>query len=313
MKQLLLINYHYVHDPARHQYPGIHPISEAALHQQLARLQSQLTAASAEDVSAYAAGDAGGPESGFYLTFDDGLKDHISTVPSILDSRGLKAAFFVSSRPFVEGRAISVHKLHWLRSRTDPMAFEREFTARLPEEWQRKLADNASAHAAGRTNRYDPPEIARLKYGINFLLPYEIVDRVTSELMAARDIDEADFCSEFYLSVEDIRDLANAGHVIGCHGHTHRPFSRMSQDELDDELATCVDLLQPLAGPIRWLSYPWGSEWAIPEDADAVCRRNGFELAITLRREWNIGTPTSCLLNRINTNEVDTFLDDLAA
>lgn len=310
MNRLLLINYHYVQDPARYRYPGIHPIAPDTLIDQLERLEARMTPASADDVAAFAAGHAGGEDTGFYLTFDDGLKDHIHTARDILQPRGLTSVFFISSRPLVEGRAISVHKVHWLRSQMAPAEFEAAFTARLPEEWRRAIAEDEDAAAAAATIRYDPPEIARLKYAINFLLPYEIVDRVTSEMMAARQEDEGDFCRRFYMNEDEIRALAAAGHKIGCHGHTHRPFSRLSAAELDAELALCTETLSRLAGPIDWLSFPWGSPWALPPDPEALCHRHGFTLAITLERDWNDPPAPRYRLNRINTNEVDAYLQD---
>lgn len=309
MKRLLLINYHYVQDPARYKHPGIHPISGAALTAQLRKLGASLKTATPEEVVDYAAGDQSGAAGGFFCTFDDGLKDHIRTAPAILEAEGVRAVFFVSSRPLVEGRAISVHKTQWLRSQTPPEAFEAEFTARLPESWIRTITDEENTAAATQTSRYDPPEIARLKFAMNFLLPYDIVDRVTSEMLAARDIDEAAFCREFYMNKDEIRALAKAGHVIGCHGHTHRPFSKLGEAALDAEIAQCLDTLRPLAGPVSWLSYPWGSQWALPADPEALSRRHGFDLAITLKRDWNEGPPSRYRLNRINTNEVDAFLD----
>ena len=309
MNRLLLINYHYIHDPARHRHPGIHPISQSTLGDQIDRLSAELTPASPRAVEAFAAGETSTPGAGFHLTFDDGLKDHVIAARDVLRPRELRAVFFISTRPLVEGRAMTVNKVHWLRSQMDPVQFETAFTNRLPSEWAQAIANDENAAAAAETIRYDAPEIARLKYAINFILPYELVDRVTSDMLAAMDVEEAALCRELYMNEDDIRDLAREGHVIGCHGHTHRPFSKLTAEALDAELALCTETLSKLSGgPVEWLSYPWGSPWALPSDPETLGQRHDFKLAITLERAWNSLGVSPYRLSRINTNEVGVFL-----
>jgi peptidoglycan/xylan/chitin deacetylase (PgdA/CDA1 family) len=307
MSPLLLINYHYLRPRDAHPYPGIHPIAPAELDAQIALLKLQLHAATPAEIEAWAAGDDGLPGPAFFLTFDDGLAEHHDVAPAVLARHGIKAVFFINSRPLTDRRVVSVHKVHWLRAETEPERFRDEFLSHLPPDGRAAVESRGNDAAAVDTNQYDPPAVARLKYAINFLLPYDQVDAATSAMLRERGIDEAAFCARFYMSAAQIKAVADAGHVIGSHGHTHRPLSRIA--DADADVAANLDCLEDITG-VRpdWLSYPWGSDWSIPDDAEGLCRRHGFRLAITLKRAWNVGGEPACRLNRINTNEVDAML-----
>ena len=110
-KQLLLVNYHYVRKPDAHPYPGIHPISPEAFAQQVERLARHLHIATPQEVEAFVLEGRSLPRDSVLITFDDGLVDHAETARDILDPLGLKAVFFVCSRPLTEERAVSGKEL----------------------------------------------------------------------------------------------------------------------------------------------------------------------------------------------------------
>src|SRR6185437_14404933 len=99
-------------------------------------------------------------------TFDDGLVDHWHAAREVLDPLGIKGAFFVCSRPAVEGRALTVHKIQWLRAHIDPTQFAEEFFALAPPGRGPSDQDAWSARAE-RTYTYDTPQQARLKFALN--------------------------------------------------------------------------------------------------------------------------------------------------
>ena len=56
----------------------------------------------------------GDPSEGVVLTFDDGFKDHLHFVLPLLEERGLWGAFYIPTRPYVDGRMLDVHRIHML-------------------------------------------------------------------------------------------------------------------------------------------------------------------------------------------------------
>ena len=230
-RQLLLVNYHYVRDPHAHPYPGIHPISPDAFAQQVKRLAKQFHIATPEEVEAFVLQGRELPRDSVLITFDDGLVDHAETARQILDPMGVKAVFFVCSRPLTEHRAVPVHKIHWLRATMEPDRFRAELLACLPEEWRGRRLSDDEEKAARSTYIYDRPQDADIKYLLNFLLPEEVVDAATSAMLNRTGVSEAEFCRRTYMVGETLRALEAAGHRVEAHTHDHQPVTRLGAKE----------------------------------------------------------------------------------
>ena len=77
-----------------------------------------------------------------------------------------------------------------------------------------------------------------------------------------------------YLDASGIRALADAGWLVGAHGHTHRFLNLLSPAELDAELSTARDLLTEVLGRApTHLSFPGGRTSAAVE---ATALAHGF-------------------------------------
>ena len=303
---LLIVNYHYIRDPGAYPYPGIHPMEEGAFIRQVQWLGDRFRLVSPEDVEDFAQGVRPLKESSVFLTFDDGLVDHARAVEEVLNPMGVRAAFCVSSKPLVEGRALMVHKIHWLRAHTEPERFRREFLHLLPPEGEALAEEEDAARDAAKIYVYDLPEHARLKYLINFKLPHEVVDEAASAMLQDRGVRESDFCEALYMGEDRIRKLARAGHVIGNHGHSHQPFSVLDPSRLAEEITRNKNRLEQVTGrPQQWVSYPNGREWARPKDVKAFCESFGFSVGLGLDGGWNAGGVSPFCLNRVNANDVE--------
>lgn len=309
---LLLINYHYVRDPSAYPFPGIHPLAPDAFARQMRLLKDRLHVASPEEVEACLQGRGELPGPSALVTFDDGLVDHATTAREILDPMGIKALFFVCSRPLTEQRALAVHKVHWLRATTEPDAFRVELSQALTERWRGAALTQAQREAACRTYIYDRPEHAEVKYLLNFVLPEELVDRLTSQMLLDRGIDEAAFCRDSYMDRESLAALESRGHRVGAHSHDHRPVTRLEADEAEHMRINRETIRDATGRYPEWFSYPYGRDWALPAAPEAFCRRHGFSYGVTLTGTWVRSTHVPFALDRINTNEVDQVLGDAA-
>ncbi|MEM6496519.1 MAG: polysaccharide deacetylase family protein [Pseudomonadota bacterium] len=307
--RLLIVNYHYIRDTS-YQYPGIHPLTLKAFEEQVLYLKSLLTPATPDEILNFTRGRFDFQSPAVFLTFDDGLRDHL-VVAEILNALGMHAAFFVSSQPLLEERAICVHKVHWLRAHTDPRAFRTEFIEYLMRIGEAESLTSEQRRAAKETYIYDTQQDAELKYLINFQLKHELVDVIASQMLESRGINEKDFCNELYITSEDdLNWLVDAGHVIGCHGHRHRPFSKMTYNEAAEDIeVSCTELAKYIGRNPDWVSYPYGSDWAIPAEPELFCQRHGFSIGLTLKRDWNFEGQSAFAMNRINTNEVRLFVE----
>lgn len=307
--RLLLVNYHYIRDPAQYRHPGVHPLAPAEFRRQVTELGERLLALAPSDVEALVLDGAAPVRDGFFLTFDDGLTDHYQVATEFLEPNGLRGAFFVTSRPLLERRALSVHKIHWLRSELGP-TFQPRFREYVsPAEWDR-LRPADLTERSGTVYIYDTAADAETKFMLNFILPPDLVDTAASDLLRGLGVNEAEFCARTYMGEDEIRRLADAGHVIGLHTHTHQPLSRLSQNEVRRELEANTQCLARIIGEEpSWLSYPYGREWALPAD-DRPIAESGVRIGITLIPGWSDRTHPPLRTRRVNTNEVGSVLGD---
>ena len=302
--RLLLVNYHYLRDPAAAPFPGIYPMAVDAFRAQADDLAGRFHVATPDEAERFLLDGGALPRDSVLFTFDDGMREQGVAARDVLDVRGIKGLFFVTSRPLIERRPLMVHKVQWLRAHTDPRHFAAEFESHLPPELAADRTDETSRQKAVQQYVYDTPVDALLKYRLNFSLPHDVVDRVTAMMLRTRGIDERVFCSDLYMDREELRALVANGHTVGAHGHSHAPMSRLGAG-LDADVKRNVECLTGILGSApRWLSYPYGREWTIPADAPALCARHGFRLAVTLFLGWNGPREDPARIKRINTNEV---------
>ena len=307
--RLLLVNYHYIR-PADYAHPGIHPIEPDAFAAEAEMLAARFHMATPTEAEAFLLGRGDLPGDSILLTFDDGMLDHGRAAREVLDPLGVKGVFFVPSQPNVQGRGIMVHKMHWLRATTAPEDFRGAFLDALNDSARTLEGDPGITAKAEEVYVYDTPAVGWVKYLINFALPYAAVDAVADTMLAARGVSAADFCRDLYMAPDEIRGLAEHGHLIGAHGSSHMPVTRLGDALEADVGGNIADLAGIVGARPMWLSYPYGRGDAIPEDTAAFCRQFDFTIGLTLDVGWNDGAGDPSRVKRINTNEVARFVAD---
>jgi len=274
-------------------------------------LTSKLNAATPEEVMAFANGKNTFTKDSFFLTFDDGLIDHLAVASDILNPLRLRAAFFVSSRPYTEGLSPAVHKLHWLRANTEPERFYSDLKKHLPLPWKSYRLDEKEKKQALKMHIHDTKEVSELKFLLNFVVPHDVVDGVLSLMFEDRAINEKTFCTETFLDEEGLRFLEASGHIIGGHGHNHAPLSAFTLQMMNDDLTKNSLVLESIVGRRpTWFSYPYGREDALPKDCNSACIDNGYELGFTLLPGWNSLSENfnRYRLRRITPNELSDWI-----
>lgn len=89
--------------------------------------------------------------------------------------------------------------------------------------------------------------------------------------------------NEGYLTPDHVREMAAAGHVIECHGHSHRRMDRMSGDELEGELGRSVGEIHRLTGRRPRILAPPGG-FLSRQVVDAASK---FGMNIIRTMRWN--------------------------
>lgn len=80
------------------------------------------------------------------------------------------------------------------------------------------------------------------------------------------------------MTTNQLRELAQAGHAIGCHTHSHHNLARLDRSRWQAEILDSRNRLEDLlARPIVDFAYPYGMRRFFSERLRAYCRSLGFE------------------------------------
>jgi len=100
-----------------------------------------------------------------------------------------------------------------------------------------------------------------------------------------------------HLDAKEIRQLFNAGAIIGSHSHTHKSMTAISEKQLRQELSVSRKLLEDITGrTVDLISFPFGQ---VNAKVIAVCRDCGYEKGFTLGRSFEHEGENTFLIPRV--------------
>lgn len=301
---LIIVNYHYVRPSFEAPYPSIYGVTPVALEEQLGLLGSLGQFVSGAEMVAAADGRTTLAERAFLVTFDDGLQEQFELAWPLLRRLGIPALFFPNTVTLESRRLLTAHKIHLLRAYVEPDRLRRllgqslaNVPARLPLS---TLRARAIAHY-----RYDPPEVAELKFLLNFGLDFRARDEVVTRVFAESfPRTEAEMARELYMTADQVRQLAAAG-CLGSHAHDHLPLGLLDDAELRLQLQRSVEILVHLTGraPL-FLSYPYGTKESCGPRVATCASELGFRFGLTTEHAANHDLEQPLLLARLRHNDV---------
>jgi peptidoglycan/xylan/chitin deacetylase (PgdA/CDA1 family) len=217
------------------------------------------------------------PENALLLSFDDGLYDHYKWVYPELFKRGLGAFFFINTGPILQRDLLQVHKIHALSGLLGYRELKAQFINKicLASEFDINVFENPNAINA---YPYDESDIAGFKYGLNYKLPKDILKNVLNDLLN-ENFNFNELFNDFYLNESQIKEMYDKGMTIGYHGHSHKPFSGLTNAELQSELNIEYDFFRNLGIEARCLSYPYGDTSSVNTHNIEVVFNKGIQVA----------------------------------
>ena len=79
------------------------------------------------------------------------------------------------------------------------------------------------------------------------------------------------------LTRDELKAIRDAGHVIGCHSHSHDVLSQLPRDRWNDEIRASKDILETLLGQrISDFSWPFGMRRHFSPELRRYCSGLGF-------------------------------------
>lgn len=300
---LIAVNYHYIRPAFDLPYPSIFGVTPGQFTAQLEMLARAGRFISAAELRAAVAGGAPLPARCWLITFDDGLREQHDHAWPVLQRLGVPAVFFINSDPIANQRLTTTHKIHLVRSQVAPATLLTMIQANA----RRCDIDLCQSDVAIAVTQYpyDSPEVARLKYLLNFTLAPAHRDRLVNACCAeALGWNEADVCANFYMSPAQVASLAGAD-CIGAHGHEHVPLGMLTAAEIAAQIRLCRDWLLQITGrTVDALSYPFGSREACSALAGETAARQGIRWALTMERAGNADLNTPLFLARCACNDL---------
>lgn len=189
-------------------------------------------------------------ESGLALiTFDDAVRDQ-SLAAEILADLDVPGVFFAPMRPFSDepDRWCAQHLLHAL---AEELGWQ-ELELRVEPHLVGVEIDTARMN---RLYHYEVPHKRRLKFALAFALSPQQAWEILRGINALVGLQAGDW----FMSVEQLRQLQDVGHSLGGHGFDHVPYTSLSPMEQAADMHRAIRTMTMLFGSMpRPLAFPFG-------------------------------------------------------
>ena len=215
---------------------------------------------------------------GAVLTFDDGLKDHFWVAKMLLDIK-VEAIFFIPFGVLFEKKFINSHLIQFLNACNN----REEIARQIEDELRRRFDISTSIISEYRRSRWKVNLWTESEVFITRILRefgdaefrkqllYKLVEKYITV-----DLDELH--EQFYLSKEELSEIARMGHVIGSHGYYSLDMRYEDSLTVNFELQRSCEHLEIYQQGKRLLSYPNGGySGAIIDE----CRSVGYDFGMT--------------------------------
>jgi len=297
--ELTVMMYHYVRDPgdAAEAGSGIPGMPTKGFETQLDELSRRYMFVTWPEVRQAIQGGRPLPGSPCLLTFDDGVLDHYINVFKILGDRNLSGLFFVLDRSADDGLVLA-HKIHFLLAKLGLPGLREAVWDKL-NSVQRKLlmqAENRyqltypSTSIDGRINQLKSVLQRDLSGDVNPLLSNLFEMHVGSERETAQN---------YYLNLDQIREMRAGGMHFGGHSHNHPWFDWIDTEARIAEIEASAEWLRQL-DPEPWaFAYPYGG---LSEDSPSILKKHGFVAAFTTRTQ--LTHPDPYFIGRLDGEEM---------
>jgi peptidoglycan/xylan/chitin deacetylase (PgdA/CDA1 family) len=228
--------------------------------------------------------ETGVPASGCLLTFDDGFADHYDHVLPALLKRGAWGIFYIPTGTYLRNKLLDVHRIHVLLGHFGGTKGVEMLLDIVTEDMLRDQNVDAFRNDT-YAHQDNDAQILHFKRMLNYYISYEAREPVLDRMMAAYlDGDsESSLFSRFYLSLDQLREMADRGMVIGSHGVDHLVMSKLTVDEQRQEIKSSCDFLaEVLDGPVDTFCYPYGGDHTFTSETERLLEENGIRYSFSV-------------------------------
>jgi peptidoglycan/xylan/chitin deacetylase (PgdA/CDA1 family) len=242
----------------------IHP--RAIFEGQMELLAREFHPVSLERVARFVRAEEDLPERAVVVTFDDGYVDNFEMAMPVLDRVGVPAAFYVTV-DCVENR-----RLPW------PSRLRFSFRKTAKKEWKDEAAKGWSL---GTEHEREAAYLAACDR-VAALAGAE-QERIVSEMECELGVRLPADTGNLMMTWEQVRGLAEHGHIVGSHTMTHPNLAHVGVEEARRELVESKRRMEAqISAQVVHFSYPCPAlspNWT--EQTTGESQRAGYETAVT--------------------------------
>lgn len=268
-ERLTVLNYHRIADVTAPDFVGFAPnVSTTAqgFEMQMQYVKSNFNVIGLDALVAYLYDDVPLPERPLMITFDDGYLDNYDVAFPILQKYELPAVIFL-----LTSRMTDTYTMPWWDACFEAMNRTDKTDIVLPEIGTRQLHTPQQNLAVAREM------IQHLKQ-----LPES--DKLTqlNKFVETLDVDLT-LSKPLFITWDQVRDLVAGGVACQPHTHTHPIMTRISKEQVYDELRTSKTLIeQETDQQAIAFAYPNGMVGDFDETTFDVLRDLDYKVAFTL-------------------------------
>lgn len=220
------------------------------------------------------------------LSFDDGFQDGGTTVRRILETKGVRATFFIPTCT--------------LRGKVPKVIKFQQLLGKLLEDGDAgiaRLANAIKARGIPHWRLFDPEifktgdlyaneivEVRRAKAILNQLMPPALAEEVVSEMFATEFGSGAEkaLLLQLFMGPKMVREMHEAGMEMASHSVTHPYLPLVSMGELESELVGSIADLRAVRGEVKGETFGWPFGGVFSETTQEVVGRH-------FASGWNFG------------------------
>ncbi|MCE3039427.1 polysaccharide deacetylase family protein [Helicobacter anatolicus] len=188
------------------------------------------------------------------LTFDDAYREHFTLVLPELKRRGLFGIFFIPTGIYQNKKVLDVHKIYYLLGKHGgkKLVTIGNFLAK----------DFSLKKVVGilRTNYDEIFFITEFKKFFNSLKNYSLREKFLNKIALELNEEEEKIFSEFYIAIEELKNIYKSQMIIGSHSVNHYILSDLDKKSQEQEIVKSFEFLENLFGTLepKLFCYPYG-------------------------------------------------------
>lgn len=305
MSEMTIVMFHYVRPINGSKFPNIKGLEPDGFKRQLDYLSENYNIVSTEQVINAAKHSSPLPNDACWLTFDDGYKDHFKYVMPELLKRNLYGAFFPPRVAIEDDQVLDVNLIHHILSCADDLQqLVSSLNAHCIDQGISESNVKAYYDEYAVPNRFDNANTIYLKRMLQHVLPEQLRSSIAEKMFQEFvGLSVAEFSSELYMSVNEVRELVNNGMYVGSHGSMHYWLDKISPEEQEKDIKQSLNFLENVGVPTndRVMCYPYG---AYNDATLSLLEKYDAAIGITTEvRVANLKADNPFELPRLDTND----------